>query len=194
MAACPCVPLAADACPSASPPAGITFQRLFQLCRERFLVSNEMLLKSFLTEFRDHELLGTRWAPPPGFVSLRGLFKGARRLKFGHRVVPGFWRCRAAGASVGLFRVRARSERPQWPVGGAQCRPGSACNAVCDTTGAGGRAGAACARRGLGTWDQAPRFLWHLPRRRGADGSELLHVPLDESVLQQVLADVEAMS
>ncbi|KAL4449034.1 hypothetical protein ABPG77_007751 [Micractinium sp. CCAP 211/92] len=68
---------------------GVTFQRLFQLCRERFLVSNEMLLKSFLTEYRDHELLGTR---------------------------------------------------------------------------------------------------------RGADGAELLHVPLEETVLQQVLADVEAMS
>lgn len=40
--------------------AGVSFQRLFQMCRERFLVSNEMLLKSFLTEFRDHELLGTK--------------------------------------------------------------------------------------------------------------------------------------
>lgn len=39
---------------------GITFQRLFATCRERFLVSNEMLLKAFLTEFRDHELLHTR--------------------------------------------------------------------------------------------------------------------------------------
>ena len=41
-------------------PAGITFQYLFQCCRERFLVSNESLLKSFLTEFRDHELLQTK--------------------------------------------------------------------------------------------------------------------------------------
>lgn len=41
-------------------PAGVTFQRLFQQCRERFLVSNEMLLKTFLTEFKDHELLQTK--------------------------------------------------------------------------------------------------------------------------------------
>jgi origin recognition complex subunit 2 len=40
--------------------AGISFQRLFQRCRERFLVSNEMLLRAFLTEFRDHDLLGTK--------------------------------------------------------------------------------------------------------------------------------------
>jgi origin recognition complex subunit 2 len=39
---------------------GITFARLFQRCRERFLVSNDMLLRSFLTEFRDHELLQTK--------------------------------------------------------------------------------------------------------------------------------------
>ncbi|PSC69977.1 Origin recognition complex subunit 2 [Micractinium conductrix] len=41
---------------------GIPFGRLFQVCRERFLVSNEMLLKSFLTEFKDHELLVTKRA------------------------------------------------------------------------------------------------------------------------------------
>ena len=40
--------------------AGITFARLFQRCRERFLVSNDMLLRSFLTEFKDHELLHTK--------------------------------------------------------------------------------------------------------------------------------------
>ena len=34
--------------------------KLFQMCRERFLVSNEMLLKSFLVEFKDHELLTTK--------------------------------------------------------------------------------------------------------------------------------------
>jgi hypothetical protein len=39
---------------------GLSFQRLFQACRERFLVSNEPLLRSFLTEFRDHDLLHTR--------------------------------------------------------------------------------------------------------------------------------------
>lgn len=38
----------------------LSFQRLFTMCRERFLVSNEMLLKSFLTEYRDHELLQTK--------------------------------------------------------------------------------------------------------------------------------------
>ena len=39
---------------------GITFQNLFSSCREQFLVSNEMLLKTFLTEFRDHDLLVTK--------------------------------------------------------------------------------------------------------------------------------------
>lgn len=42
------------------PGAGIAFHRLFQRCRERFLVSNESLLRSFLVEFRDHELLQTK--------------------------------------------------------------------------------------------------------------------------------------
>ena len=45
---------------SGSASGGITFQRLFQRCRERFLVSNPMLLKAFLTEFTDHELLATK--------------------------------------------------------------------------------------------------------------------------------------
>lgn len=39
---------------------GITFQTLFTSCREQFIVSNEMLLKTFLTEFRDHDLLVTK--------------------------------------------------------------------------------------------------------------------------------------
>jgi len=30
--------------------------------------------------------------------------------------------------------------------------------------------------------------------RRGSDGVDLLHVPLGDEVLQEVLADVEAMS
>ncbi len=47
-------------CASLRGTAGIAFPRLFQRCRERFLVSNEMLLRSFLTEFRDHELLQTK--------------------------------------------------------------------------------------------------------------------------------------
>jgi hypothetical protein len=33
----------------------------------------------------------------------------------------------------------------------------------------------------------------HLTRRRAADGSELLHVPLEEEGLRGVLADVETM-
>ncbi|GAB4819936.1 hypothetical protein N2152v2_006982 [Parachlorella kessleri] len=42
--------------------AGVSMAKLFQMCRERFLVSNEMLLKSFLVEFKDHELLTTKKA------------------------------------------------------------------------------------------------------------------------------------
>ena len=47
---------------------GVTFQRLFASCRERFLVSNEMLLKAFLTEYRDHELLVTKRGQDGGDV------------------------------------------------------------------------------------------------------------------------------
>eukprot|EP00890_Picochlorum_soloecismus_P002208 jgi/Picsp_1/2989/NSC_01212-R1_origin recognition complex subunit 2 len=39
---------------------GITFQRLFSVCKEKFLASNELILKTFLTEFKDHEILQTR--------------------------------------------------------------------------------------------------------------------------------------
>ena len=50
--------------PPAPPPppaaGGVTFQRLFQQCRDRFLVSNEMTLRTFLTEFGDHDLLQTK--------------------------------------------------------------------------------------------------------------------------------------
>ena len=46
--------------PGSYPPAGVSLAKLFQMCRERFLVSNEMLLKSFLVEFKDHELLTTK--------------------------------------------------------------------------------------------------------------------------------------
>ncbi|KAK9845335.1 hypothetical protein WJX81_003690 [Elliptochloris bilobata] len=42
---------------------GIAFPHLFRLCRERFLVGNELGLRAHLTEFRDHELLQTRRAP-----------------------------------------------------------------------------------------------------------------------------------
>lgn len=39
---------------------GVTFPRLFAICREKFLASNEMLLKGFLTEFKDHDILQTK--------------------------------------------------------------------------------------------------------------------------------------
>lgn len=40
--------------------AGISFERLFTSCRDRFLVSSDALLKAFLVEFKDHDLLSTR--------------------------------------------------------------------------------------------------------------------------------------
>ncbi|KAK9802787.1 hypothetical protein WJX73_004528 [Symbiochloris irregularis] len=39
---------------------GMTFQALFRQCRERFLVANEMALRSHLSEFKDHRLLQAR--------------------------------------------------------------------------------------------------------------------------------------
>lgn len=39
---------------------GLSFQRLFKTCREQFLVSSEMTLRSHLTEFKDHQLVHTR--------------------------------------------------------------------------------------------------------------------------------------
>jgi origin recognition complex subunit 2 len=39
---------------------GAPFGALFRRCRDRFLVSNEMLLKSFLQEFKDHDLVATK--------------------------------------------------------------------------------------------------------------------------------------
>ena len=42
--------------------AGLTHARLLRLCQDKFLVSNDVTLRSHLTEFRDHELLQTRWA------------------------------------------------------------------------------------------------------------------------------------
>eukprot|EP00252_Welwitschia_mirabilis_P007714 TRINITY_DN19365_c0_g1_i1.p1 TRINITY_DN19365_c0_g1~~TRINITY_DN19365_c0_g1_i1.p1 ORF type:complete len:421 (-),score=76.38 TRINITY_DN19365_c0_g1_i1:472-1734(-) len=39
---------------------GLPLQRLYTLCRERFLVSSQMTLNSHLTEFKDHELVRTR--------------------------------------------------------------------------------------------------------------------------------------
>ena len=42
--------------------AGLTHAGLLRLCQDKFLVSNDVTLRSHLTEFRDHELLQTRWA------------------------------------------------------------------------------------------------------------------------------------
>lgn len=39
---------------------GITFNALFSTCRERFIVSNEPLLRTMLTEFRTHDLLQSK--------------------------------------------------------------------------------------------------------------------------------------
>lgn len=39
---------------------GITFQSLFNVCKEKFLASNENILKTFLTEFKDHDILQTK--------------------------------------------------------------------------------------------------------------------------------------
>jgi len=60
--------LIADAQLDPSGAGGITFQRLFTSCRERFLVSNEMLLKAFLTEFRDHDILQSKRGQDGGDV------------------------------------------------------------------------------------------------------------------------------
>ena len=40
--------------------AGMTVHELYKLCRERFLVSNELALRSHLNEFRDHQLVQMR--------------------------------------------------------------------------------------------------------------------------------------
>ena len=47
---------------------GISFQMLFAVCREKFIVSNEMLLRTFLTEFRDHDLLQSKRTSEGGDV------------------------------------------------------------------------------------------------------------------------------
>ncbi len=41
--------------------AGLSFHRLFKTCREQFLVSSEMTLRSHLTEFKDHQLVRMRY-------------------------------------------------------------------------------------------------------------------------------------
>lgn len=40
--------------------AGVPFHRWFFLCREKFLVTNELTLRAHQTEFRDHQLLKSR--------------------------------------------------------------------------------------------------------------------------------------
>lgn len=42
--------------------AGMQFGQLFRICRENFIVSNDMALRSHLNEFKDHQLLYTECA------------------------------------------------------------------------------------------------------------------------------------
>lgn len=42
---------------------GFPLPELFRLCRERFLLSSELTLKSHLNEFRDHQLVATKKGP-----------------------------------------------------------------------------------------------------------------------------------
>lgn len=55
---------------------GITFQSLFNVCKEKFLASNENILKTFLTEFKDHDILQTKYVVVMLFFSTTrfGLF------------------------------------------------------------------------------------------------------------------------
>ena len=39
---------------------GISYEHLFRLARERFLVSSDATLRTHLTEFKDHDLVKTR--------------------------------------------------------------------------------------------------------------------------------------
>jgi len=43
-----------------SNPEGMAFQTFYTQCREQFLATNEITLRSHLTEFVDHELTRTR--------------------------------------------------------------------------------------------------------------------------------------
>ena len=43
--------------------SGISYEHLFRLCRERFLTSNDVGLRSHLTEFKDHDLLKIKQGP-----------------------------------------------------------------------------------------------------------------------------------
>jgi hypothetical protein len=52
--------LVADAQLDSEGDGGLPFQRLFQQCRDRFVVSNQMALTAFLTEFKDHNIVTTK--------------------------------------------------------------------------------------------------------------------------------------
>ena len=41
-------------------PAGMSFQELYQKCREAFLVNSDLTLRAQLTEFRDHKLIKSK--------------------------------------------------------------------------------------------------------------------------------------
>eukprot|EP00951_Prasinocladus_malaysianus_P007716 scaffold55356_cov46-Prasinocladus_malaysianus.AAC.1 len=45
---------------------GLPFHAWFKLCREKFLVTSELLLRTHLTEFKDHELVKVRRAADGG--------------------------------------------------------------------------------------------------------------------------------
>ena len=60
---------------------GMTFPHLYRKCREKFLVTNEVALRSHLTEFRDHRLVATRctiFSAPPAVSSLTDILSAAQ--------------------------------------------------------------------------------------------------------------------
>lgn len=92
--------------------AGIAFPHLFRLCRERFLVGNELGLRAHLTEFRDHALLQTRCARrAPGAVAVRS-----------RESVKAFAAARCC--SRGALRARPGGQVRQARMRGAACRAG----------------------------------------------------------------------
>ena len=100
---------------------GVDFHRLFKLCRDQFLVSVEANLKAHLTEFRDHQLLQTRfddrgfvlpYLPDAGWQAIindRWLHAGAERTA----MISSTCHCR-------LRRCRACCERLQIEVGSSE--------------------------------------------------------------------------
>ena len=65
--------------------AGMTIHELFKACRERFLVTNELALRGHLNEFRDHQLMQTR------FDFLCPVF--LHKMLLSH-ALPCLWTCR----------------------------------------------------------------------------------------------------